>query len=251
MNKYILISLITILIVSCKSAKYQYKSASVKYLPVVTTTNPDSSLVSMVQKYKTQLDSVMDQEIGCSETYMEIGRPESLLTNFTSDAILHFDEICHSDYKPDLAMMNIHSHRASIPKGKITLNAVFRTYSFDNTLVFVKIKGSILKELFRAYAKMGGAGISANVKLEIRNKDISKALINGMPIDENKVYTIVTLDYLAEGNDGMDDMISAESIVGTGIILRDYMLNYIKTLTNNGRKLNSVLDGRIIIKDEL
>ena len=71
--------------------------------------------------------------------------------------------------------------------------------------------------------------------------------IDGKEIDENKVYKIVTLDYLADGNNGMEAFLDAVSTDNTGITLRDIMIDHVKEQTRSGNKLTSKLDGRITI----
>lgn len=208
----------------------------------------DTNLQQFVNKYKKDMDREMSQSIGESEMDMTYGRPESLLTNLTSDVMLSYSQ--NGSYPDcDIAMVNVHGHRANLAKGNITVGNMFEIYSFENTLAFVKVKGKYLLDLFDSYAEMGGAGISGNVKLVIKDKKLISATVNGEPVDKNKIYTIVTLDYLADGNDGMDALKNAEETDVTNIVLRDMMMDYIKSQTAKGQKITSALDGRITIQD--
>ncbi|GAB6010643.1 5'-nucleotidase C-terminal domain-containing protein [Viscerimonas tarda] len=233
---------------SC-GAKQQYAVSSLRgeRIPVLTAKNPDAEMLAFVDKYKQQLDREMTQVIGRSAQNMPFGRPESLLTNLTSDVILQLDESLAGG-KIDLVLMNVDGHRASMPEGDITVGNIFEIYSFDNTLVVLKLKGSDLTEVFRSYAKLGGAGISSTAKLVIKDGELVDAKVNGQPVDNEKIYTIVTLDYLAEGNDGMDALKNAVSVKDPGIILRDYMMNYVKEQTAKGKIISSKLDGRITVE---
>jgi len=104
-----------------------------------------------------------------------------------------------------------------------------------------------LNDIFRAYAGMGGGGISSNVKLVIENKKVKSVSIDGKPIDENKMYHIVTLDYLADGNNGMSAFKNAVKLTDTGITLRDIMIDYVREQTRQGKEITSQLDGRITV----
>jgi len=78
--------------------------------------NPDKKMVALVQKYKTELDREMSEVIGTSSQLLDYGRPESLLTNLTSDVMkLYGDEQVSGGV--DVAIMNVHGHRANMPKG--------------------------------------------------------------------------------------------------------------------------------------
>jgi 2',3'-cyclic-nucleotide 2'-phosphodiesterase (5'-nucleotidase family) len=41
-----------------------------------------------------------------------------------------------------IAVMNVHGHRATMPKGEITIGNFYEIYSFDNTIVFLDLKGT-------------------------------------------------------------------------------------------------------------
>ena len=71
--------------------------------------------------------------------------------------------------------------------------------------------------------------------------------MDGKPIDENKIYHISTLDYLADGNNDMDAFRNAVKKTDTGITLRDIMIDYVKEQTRQGKEITSKLDGRITI----
>jgi 2',3'-cyclic-nucleotide 2'-phosphodiesterase (5'-nucleotidase family) len=144
--------------------------------------------------------------------------------------------------------MNVHGHRATMPKGTVTIGNLFEIYSFDNTITFLDLKGSDLKKMFDAYARIGGGGISSNVKLIIEDNRVKSVTVDNKPIDDNNIYKIVTLDYLAEGNDNMSVFLNAISLNNTGITLRDLMIDWVKEQTLMGKEIESVLDGRIIIE---
>jgi len=217
---------------------------------LVTPTNtPDIGMMKLVGGYKTKLDKEMNVVIGESLQDMPFERPESFLTNLTSDVMYQLNTKYSDGARIDLALMNVNGHRASLPKGNITVGDIYEIYSFDNELVVVKLKGSDLTKVFNSYAIMGGAGVSSNVKLIIsKDGKLIDAIVGGSLVDDDRIYTIVTLDYLAEGNDGMEALKNALSTEKTGIILRDYMMDYVKRQTEEGKAVSSKLDGRITIQ---
>lgn len=248
MKRYYICLISIIIFASCSKHQYIVTSMKGEYIAVKETAHPDKDMSEMVNSYKKQLDGHMGKVIGHSAQFMDIGIPESLLTNFTSDVMYQLDSSYTNGKHVDFAIMNVHGHRAPLPEGDITLGDIFSTYSFENELVLVSLKGSYLTDVFNAYARRGGAGISGNVKLIIKDKKPVDAKIDGKPVDNNKIYTIVTLDYLAEGNDAMDALKNAESATPIGLTLRDYILNYIKKETQEGREISSKLDGRITVQ---
>lgn len=239
--------LLTLFLVSCHST---YRIASVQGSMIKMDSSWDKSgtpLIAMVNTYKQELDSKMNWVIGTSAEFMNAGQPESLLTNLTSDVIKAYGET-HQEGGVDFAVMNVHGHRSTMPKGEITVRNIFEIYSFDNTITFIELEGRDVRKMFEAYARMGGAGISSNVRLEIENKRVASVTIDGKPVDTHKIYKIATLDYLANGNNEMSMFLNAKKMNDTGVTIRDVMMNYVKEQTEKGNKIRSKLDGRITVK---
>jgi 2',3'-cyclic-nucleotide 2'-phosphodiesterase (5'-nucleotidase family) len=241
------IACVAITLLSCKP-QYQLTEMSGTIVEMNATYDVPTHqrMQSLVQSYKSELDEKMNQIIGNSAQYMDYRRPESLLTNLTSDVMKAYGDE-HLPEGADAGVMNVHGHRATLPKGEITVGNLFEIYSFDNTITFLELKGSDLKEMFDAYARIGGAGISSNVRLVAEGGKVKSVTLDGNPIDERATYHIVTLDYLADGNDNMTSFKNALTSVNTGITLRDLMIDYVKEQTRRGNEITSVLDGRITV----
>lgn len=253
MNKFSILLVATSLsLISCKPQRYQIVSMNAKIIEINesfdTNHGNNTELEELVNHHKEILDKQMNEVIGKSNNFMAYGYPESPLTNFTSDVMKAYGDK-HLSTGADLAVMNVHGHRATMPQGSVTLGNLYEIYSFDNTVAFIKLKGDELNKIFDAYARMGGSGISSNVKLVINNKKVKSVTIDGKKIDKNKVYNIATLDYLADGNNGMDAFLNADEVEDTGITLRDVMIEYVKEQTQQGNKLSSKNDGRIIVEN--
>ena len=78
--------------------------------------------------------------------------------------------------------------------------------------------------------------------LEIKNLH---ATIDGKEIDPKRIYKVATIDYLAEGNDGMTALTKAVKRHDIGILIQDIMSEYVIM----HREMDSSIEGRIKIKD--
>ena len=237
-----------LLLASCEQKRYVVTeiSGTIVEMDESYDYNPNKELEELVLSYKTVLDKKMNQVIGTSAHLMDYGKPESLLTNFTSDVMKQ-----HGDKQlldgADIGVMNVNGHRATMPKGEVTLGNLYEIYSFDNTITFLQLKGSDVQKMFDSYARMNGAGISSNVRLNIKDRKVERVTIDGQPVDKDKIYNIVTLDYLADGNNGMEAFLDAVEVNNTGVTLRDMMIEYVKEETAKGNPITSKLDGRITV----
>ena len=73
----------------------------------------------------------------------------------------------------------------------------------------------------------------------------------GQPIDDNKLYTVATIDYLADGNGSMEAFLQADDrVCPEGATLRGLFLDYVRQQTAAGKKITSRLEGRVTVKDE-
>lgn len=67
-----------------------------------------------------------------------------------------------------------------------------------------------MKRLFKAIASLHGEGVSG-IRLEINKKgELLNATIGGKPVVDDQLYTVATIDYLADGNGRMDAFLQAE-----------------------------------------
>lgn len=253
--KWILYTLTAFLFVSCSSNKqidrkapeYAIVNISGQIIEMNKEHGTNTEMQALVDKYKGTLDKQMNEVIGTSLEFMQKGRPESLLTNLTSDVMKMYGDK-HLNNGADVTIMNVNGHRSTLPKGDITLGNLFEVYSFDNAISYLELKGEDLVKIFESYARMGGAGISSNARLVASNRKLKSATLDGNPIDTDKIYNVVTIDYLADGNNGMQAFRDAVSIDNTGITLRDIMIEYVREQTAQGKTISSQLDGRITIE---
>ena len=204
--------------------------------------NPDTAVAAIVAKYQSALTDQLQEVIGKSAREMSSRRPESLLSNFTTDAML---EIARNRLgKPvDFSLVNFGGLRAVLPAGDIRLYDTYTIYPFENRLVILTLEGKYVRELFEFFAT-NRIEPMGNVSLKIKDKKLDLAKIDGQVLDDAKIYTLVTLDFIAQGGDGMTVFSKAASYEPTELLLRDAMIDYIKTLTSEDKIIDAKLDGR-------
>ena len=108
-----------------------------------------------------------------------------------------------------------------------------------------------MKELMANIATRGGEGISGATLVFNSKNEVIEATVQGKPIDDNATYTIGSIDYLSEGNDGLHALPKAiKKDCPEGLTLRSLFIEYVQEQTKQGKKITSQLDGRIkIIED--
>lgn len=208
----------------------------------------DKETAAILSKYKSGLDSLMSPVIGHAANDLSPYRPESPMSNLMADLLFRSCEK-FTGKKADIAVMNMGGIRNSFTKGPITYGNIFEVSPFDNTLCVMEMDGRVILDLFRQIAAVHGEGLSGANLVITKDGQLVSAEIGGKSVDPNKVYTVSTLDYLAEGNDKMPAFLQAKSkVYPQEATLRDLLRDYVAECEENGILIDSKVEGRIIEK---
>ena len=211
--------------------------------------HPDEKATKVLQPYKEQIDRMMNEVIGESEMKMDKGGPESLLSNLVA-GVLQEAAVSVLGKPADMGLVNMRGLRNILPKGDISVGTVYEILPFENSLCVLTMKGTDMKRLLQAIASLKGEGVSG-VRMKISKKgELLSVTIGGRPVEDNQLYTVATIDYLADGNGRMDAFLQAEKReCPQGATLRGLFLDYVRQQTAVGKKISSRLDGRITVVD--
>lgn len=210
---------------------------------------PDSEAAALLVPYQAKVDSVMFQVIGNAEISMDRYRPESPLSNLVADVLR--EAATEVTGKPaDVGLVNMGGIRNSLTQGDITTGNIYEILPFENSLCVLTLKGSVLKQLFENIAARGGEGVSG-IQLTIsKERKLLKSSVGGQPIEDEKFYTVATIDYLADGNDGMTALPQAEKReCPEGATLRSLFMQYVERQTKAGKKVTSRMEKRITVEN--
>lgn len=109
-----------------------------------------------------------------------------------------------------MGLVNMGGLRNILPEGDITVGDVFEILPFENSLCVLTMKGTDLRRLFEAIASLHGEGVSG-IRLEItKDGKLLNAFVGEKPLKDDQLYTVATIDYLADGNGRMDAFLQAE-----------------------------------------
>lgn len=218
------------------------------------------SMSDFITPYRDSLEQKMSAVLGRCAHDMPRFRPESPLGNFASDVLRAVGNE-HYDHPMDIGVMNVGGLRNDLYAGDLKLGDIYRVFPFENTLAILELKGAQVEEMvhqsegkrLEAYS-----GISCTLNVEhtinaegetIEKTTASDIKVNGEPIDPERIYYVATIDYLAEGNDGLLALTKADKYTNTGILLRDLMVEYIKAQNARGKDIDAKIEGRIKVNE--
>ncbi|HEY5500259.1 MAG TPA: 5'-nucleotidase [Bacteroidales bacterium] len=209
---------------------------------------PNKTMSQVLNSYKIRLGVDVSRTIGECAQYMTVEAPESLLSDFLADQ-LFFKANSLIPGGVDFSVLNFGSIRSPLRKGLITVSDLYKVMPFENELVILELKGSDVLSVFKSIARSGGMGVS-NVNLEIKGEKINSLLINGKVLQNDQIYRVATMDYLADGNSSMYALLKAVKRINSGLKVRDVYIEGIEKLTAEGKKIDVQPDGRIKLISE-
>jgi len=237
-----------IVLVACSPKVYQVQSANTDFVETNSLLDEDNDILNVVAPYKKQLDEQMNKIIGYAAKELQIGRRqnETLLGNFVAD--ISFAR-AKKDFKfpIDLAFVTFGGLRTSIPEGAIKVSDIFELMPFENEMVVLEVNADIIKQLFDYLADTRNMAIS-NSKVLIENNKVKDVLINGEPIDNQKIYYIATSDYLANGGDNMSFLSEAKKMTFLNVKVRDLIIEAIMQENQANRKIDASIGGRVEVR---
>ena len=205
---------------------------------------PSAVAKALVAPYKASVDSMMAPVLGMSRVSMMAGRPESLLGNWAADVMVEGGTATGLE-PADMGLINVGGLRNNMPEGIVRRGDIMLISPFENHVVVLEMKGVDLLELMKNIAAVRGEGVSSSVRMEITGSgELLSCTIGGKEIDPHRIYTVATIDYLAEGNDKMYALKKAIKRHEIGILARDVMMDYVI----KHRTIDSKMEGRIVVK---
>lgn len=199
----------------------------------------------LIAPYKAKKEVSMNVVIGEVEETMEVGLPESKLSNLIADVLLTEGRKYIADV--DIAIVNIGGIRRALYEGSITIGDIFEVLPYDNAVLVLEYKGADILALADAIAAKGGESM-AGMTLAICDGKAEDVRVGGVAVDSAKMYKVVTTDYLSWGNDGLWPLANYMKSTSLNMMLRDAVFDHVTCATIREEKIESKLDKRIIIR---
>ena len=248
-----------------------------KYLGELVVTFDDAGEVLSAEGAPILLDASVAEDEAVAARVAELAAPlEALRAEVvaeTSAPIEGSREVCRAqecemgtliadamldrvkDQGVEIAIQNGGGIRASIDAGPITMGEVLTVLPFQNTLATFSAPGAdIVAALENGVSQIAdGAGRFPQVAGMTYAFDadaepgarVSDVMVGGAPIDPEKVYGVVTNNYVRNGGDGYDMFADAADAYDFGPNLEVVLADYVAAA---GPDFAPSLDGRIVAK---
>jgi 2',3'-cyclic-nucleotide 2'-phosphodiesterase (5'-nucleotidase family) len=210
----------------------------------VRNVQPAREITRILEPFNNRVKEKMGEVIGEATEDLNYSRStESPLADIVADAF-------REKGRTQIAIHNVGGIRARLIKGKVTWGNAFEVLPFQNTMVTLRLTGAQLKRTVeRGLVNTVGMVALSGLRIQLDpgkppgEQVRAASLANGDPIDDGRLYSVTTNDFILAGGDGFMEFAQGTDIVDTGIFLRDVLVEYIKTR----HTLSPRLDGRIVV----
>ena len=231
MYKYIQIIGFISLFLSCDHSKKITKSKG-ENISISEDLKSNQAIEAVIAPYKENLDKSMNEVLSYAvDTYSKSdGDYNTAIGNLMADAVF---ELSNPIFKSrtgneiDIVLLNHGGIRSILPKGNVTTKSAYSLMPFENSVVVVALKGSVLMEMTTYLKAFKKAHPISGLEL-VLNADNSyqKIRVNGKPIDLAKTYYVATNDYLYNGGDRMYFLKKSDTLYDLNYKIRNVLIDY-------------------------
>lgn len=217
---------------SCKSSLYKNTKIEGTYTVINNEIKPDEKLEAFIKPYRNHVDSTLSKVLSFAPEDLDKtkGKWETTLGNLFAQASMEMvNPVFFKRYQRniDLCLLNYGGVRASISKGDVTTRTAFEVMPFENSAVVLGIEGKYLLELAQYIIDEKKPHPLANFFIHTDNQNkIKKVLVKEEEVNSEKIYYLVTNDYLALGGDHMHFLTKAKQKYALDYKLRNVLIDY-------------------------
>ncbi len=214
----------------------------------------DADIVARVAELAGPIEEMKTRVVADAAAIIEGDRSvcramECSMGNLVADAML--DRV--KDQGVSVAIQNGGGLRASIDSGEVTMGEVLTVLPFQNTLSTFQVTGATLVEALEngvgqveegagRFPQVAGMTYTADLTAEAGSR-ISDVMIGGEAVDLEKLYGVVSNNYVRNGGDGYKMFTTAENAYDYGPDLADVTAEYLM----KNAPYQPYTDGRIAI----
>ncbi|WP_299649700.1 bifunctional metallophosphatase/5'-nucleotidase [uncultured Jannaschia sp.] len=215
----------------------------------------DDATIARIQEMALPLDEIRNEVVAQSEAPIDGGR-ETCRAEVCEMGVLIAEAMLDrvKDQGIDVAIQNGGGIRSSIDAGEVTMGDVLTVLPFQNTLSTFRVDGATLvaalengvsqiEEGAGRFPQVAGMSYAFDPAAEPGSR-VSDVTVGGEPVDPEKMYGVVSNNYVRNGGDGYSMFVDAEDAYDYGPDVADVTAEY---LADQG-PYTPMTDDRITIK---
>lgn len=222
------------LIFSCENSK-QLVNINAENRIIAEELPSNKHIEAVIDPYKINLDKSMTKILSYStDTYSKNdGNYNTAIGNLMADAIM---ELSNPIFKSrtgknlDMVLLNHGGIRSVLSKGNITTRTAYSLMPFENSVIVVALKGTVIMEMTSYLKEFGKPHPISGLELVLNSDNTyNTILIGGEPVEMEKTYHVATNDYLYKGGDQMYFLKKSDTLYDLNYKIRTVLIDYFKT----------------------
>ena len=161
----------------------------------------NAKALKLVKKYEKLVQKQMGKTIG----YTANGLPDGINT-LENPLAIWTCHITQAEAAGEISIQNSSSFSVGLPAGKVTMQDLYKSMRFDNTLYKIQMPGRGIMELVKAnFTKNDSAqayfsGMEVSYLAGKNGPENIKIKVAGKPLDMKQIYTVISNDYFVNVN---------------------------------------------------
>jgi 2',3'-cyclic-nucleotide 2'-phosphodiesterase (5'-nucleotidase family) len=232
--KHFVLLLTFLFLISCSNQKYYVTKIEGKKIGVTEKQSSVAEIENYIKPYRDHIDKDLSEVLAyCPETLDKSkGEWQTNIGCFLADITLEKSNPVfqkRENKSIDICLLNHGGIRTIIPKGDVTARNAYEVMPFENSAVIVGLKGDQILEIANYIVSEKKPHPLSGMTFTIaKDKSVKDILVQGKALDLNKVYYVVTSDYLSNGGDNMTFFKKGVSRTDIDYKLRNIMIDYFK-----------------------
>ena len=195
-------------LISCAEKKYSVTSIEGKQIAITAQNSEQTQIENFIKPYRDRIDKDLSLVLSnAPETIDKSGEWQTPMGNFLSDITFDKSNVIfqlREKKSIDICLLNHGGIRTIISKGDVTARNAYEIMPFENSAIVVGLKEEQIMEmidyLIAEKKPHPLKGLTFTIDKDNQPKNI---LVDGKALDKNKIYYVVTSDYLVNGGDNM------------------------------------------------
>ncbi len=232
-SKHFVLLLTFLFIVSCSHQNYTVSKIEGKKIGITDKQVGVPEIEKFIKPYKERIDKDLNEVLAyCPEILDKNGTWQTPIGDFLADITLEKSNpifVTREQKKIDICLLNFGGIRTIIPKGNITARNAFEVMPFENSAVVIGLKSEQIQEIASYIISEKKPHPLSGMTFKIDKNNFAKdIIIQGKPLENDKIYYLVTSDYLANGGDNMAFFKKGISRIDLDYKLRNILIDYFK-----------------------
>ncbi len=233
-TKYFVLLLTFAIFISCSEKKYFISKIEGKKISISDKLTATSEIDAYIKPFREHIDTELNTVLAYNPETLDksTGKWQTNIGSFLADVVfLKGNEIFlkRENKKIDLCLLNHGGIRSILPQGNITARNAFEVMPFENTSVVVSLKSEEIIALVNYIIAEKKPHPLNGITFEISKSNLAQnILIQGKPLEMNRIYYVITNDYLANGGDNMVFFKINSGVYDLNYKLRNMLIDYFK-----------------------